>query len=476
MKRLIKNTFTLILITLLLLTYVPQAVNAQQAAQSETNIDISVIQEEQPAQAPPYGLTSEGAVLMEQGTGKVLYGKQEHRRLYPASTTKILTALIAAEYGHLDETVVVGDEIWLATWDGSKAGLEETEVITLRNLVYGLLINSGNDAANTIAVHIARNVSGKDMPAQEALDYFAEMMNKRAKEAGALHSHFANPHGYHDPEHYTTAYDLAMIGREALKNEFFREAVCATAMNTTYWVSGEGRFWRSKNKILNEKSPEYYPWATGGKTGYTSAAGQCLITFASKNSLDLIAVVLKADPSMQWGETRDLLEYGFSNFKYQNVLKQGEIVESLPVDNYASGDWGSMAVQLSSEDWGDVFRKEDIPEIKREIVWEPSVLSEKATEALPRLAAPISRGQKIGELKVTLRGQVLTSTPLVAVRDVKSRAFLDILPGEAAKEGSFRLNWAVFAAFILSAFILLKAAVFLINRRRRRHYTMYRRF
>lgn len=476
MKLLLKNTFTILLIALLLLPSAVQTAYGQQIDPSESDIDISVIQGEQPVLAPPNGLTAEGAVVMEQSTGKVLYGKQEQRRLYPASTTKILTALIAAEYGHLDETVIVGDEILLATWDGSKAGLEETEEITLRNLVYGLLINSGNDAANTIAVHIARNVSGKDLPAQEALDYFAEMMNKRAKEAGALHSNFANAHGYHDPKHYTTAYDLAMIGREAMKNEFFREAVSTTAMNNTYWVSGEGRFWRSKNKLLNEKNSEYYQWATGGKTGYTKAAGQCLITFASKNGLDLVAVVMKSDTNMQWCETKDMLEYGFSNFRYQNVLKQGEIVESLPVDNYASDDWGSMTVQISSEDWGDVFQKDDIPEIKQELVWEPSVLSEKATQALPRLAAPISRGQKIGELRVTLRGQVLTSAPLVAVRDVKSRAILDILSKESPEKNSFQPSWPLLAVLILSAFILLKIAAFFINRRRRRHYTMFRRF
>jgi len=476
MKRLLKNSLTITLILFLLASFFPQSANGQELNSSSTDIEITVSDKEQTFLSPPSDLTAEGAVVIEQNTGKVLFGKHEHLRLYPASTTKILTALLAVELGDLDEIIIVGEEIHLAPWDGSKAGLEENERISLRDLVYGLMIHSGNDAGNTIAVHLARKVSGKNLPTEEALEYFADMMNKRAKEAGALNSHFVNPHGYHDPDHYTTAYDLAMIGREALKNDFFREAAATTAMNNYYWSSGEPRFWRSKNKLLNEKDAEYYPWATGGKTGYTSAAGHCLVTFASKDGLDLVAVVLKTDYNMQWSETKNLLEYGFANYVYHVEVKEDEIIETLPVDNYASDDWGSLAVKVSSADWGDVFLKNEVNDITRKIVWDPDVLSEKSTQDMPRVQAPIARGQKLGELKVMLHGEELQSLPLVAVRDVKPKKILDILPGQPGEGKASGLKWAKLAGLILLALIGLRTLILLIYRRRRRHYTIFRMY
>ena len=198
MKHQSKKVLTIICISLLLMSLAPRTAHGQQI-DSASDIDISVIEGQQPNLTFPGQLSAAGAVVIEQSTGKVLYGKYEDRRLYPASTTKILTALLAAEYGDLDETIVVGEEILLAALDGSKAGLEENEEITLRDLVYGLLIHSGNDAANTIAVHIARRVSEKNLPVEEALEYFANMMNERARKAGAQNSSFVNAHGYLTP-------------------------------------------------------------------------------------------------------------------------------------------------------------------------------------------------------------------------------------------------------------------------------------
>ena len=377
MKKLLSGVIVIIAIMLSFsaLPVSAEPANIPDGNSAAENVSIAVEEELLP---PPAGLTAEGAVLIEQHTGKALHGKQEHKQLYPASTTKILTALIAAEYGHLDEVVTVGDEINLIAWDGTKAGLVQDEKITMRNLILGMLINSGNDAANTIAVHIARSVSGKALPTQDALNYFSGMMNKRAREAGALDSNFVNPHGYHDPNHYTTPYDLAMISRAAMENEFFRQAISVTSMDTTYWATGEPRFWRSKNKLLNKSDPEYYEYATGGKTGYTSKSGQCLVSFATKDGLDLITVVMKSASGQQWSDTKTLFEYGFSNYEYDPILEHGTIVETLPVENYASDDWGSLAVEISSENWGDVFHKRDIPEIRKEIQWDQSLLADKA--------------------------------------------------------------------------------------------------
>ncbi|NLC43816.1 MAG: D-alanyl-D-alanine carboxypeptidase, partial [Clostridiales bacterium] len=387
----------------------------------DTDIDIEVIPNlEDENQAVE--LTSEGAVVIEQDSAKVLYGKNENLRLFPASTTKVLTALLALEYGDLDELITVGKELALLSLDGSMAGLLEGEEITLRNLVYGLLINSGNDAANTIAVYIARKVSGESLTAQEALDYFASMMNKRAREAGAKNSNFVNPHGYHDPMHYTTPYDLAMIGSAAMKNKLFTEAISVTFVQTVFWDSGLPRFWVSRNKLINEKDANcYYENAVGSKTGYTSKAGHCLISFASKDGQDLVSVVMKSTPGEQWHETQELFEYGFTNFKYVNLIKKGTIIDSLPVDNSSPDDLGNVSVKISSDDWGDVFNKKDIGQIKQEIIWDSSLMSENATEVMFRLDAPIEKDQKIGELRLTLHGNEIKRFPLTAVRSVKRK-------------------------------------------------------
>ncbi|NLA84917.1 MAG: D-alanyl-D-alanine carboxypeptidase [Clostridiales bacterium] len=475
-----KMTFILIAL-IFLLSALPAA--HVYATQDQT-IEIIV---EKPNTQDEFELTAEGAVLMEQRTGKVLFGKQAHTRLYPASTTKILTALLAAEHGDLDEIVTVGEEICMLAWDGSKAGLEENEKISLRDLVYGLLINSGNDAANTIAVHIARKVSGKNLTTEEALNYFNDMMNQRAKEAGAYNTHFANPHGYHDESHYTTPYDLAMIGREAMKNEFFREAIGVRAMDNKYWSTGEPRFWRSKNKLINEKSSQYYEYAVGGKTGYTRQAGQCLISFAAKNGMDLITVVMKSAQDMQWPETRMLFEFGFNNFEYYAPIEMGTMIERVPVDNHLPDEPGFVSAVIT-ENWQDILRKDDIKQIKQEIRWEPSLLSENAEEETPRLKAPIYEGQKIGELYLTLKGKELARIPLAASQSIKGKkqkkVMENITPDEPEpKEGSSSFSWFRAILVLLSAFLILRTTVFFINysrrRKRKRRYenlTIYRRF
>ena len=462
-----KHFLVFIIMVCLLFINIPFAYSQPIDNTNDVSITVELLEELLPSPS----LSAEGATVIEQKTGKVLYGKDEHKRLYPASTTKVLTGLLAIELGNLDDLVTVGDEVNMVAWDGSKAGLVQNEEITLENLVYGLLINSGNDAANTIAVHIARKVSGKELGTQEAIDYFSGLMNERAVKAGALDSNFVSPHGYHDPNHYTTAYDLAMIGRAAMEHEFFRKVVATPAMDTTYWSTGQPRYWRSKDKLIKKDDPEYYEYATGGKTGYTSKAGQCLISFASKDGLDLVSVVFKSATSQQWSDSRKLFGYGFSNFTYQQVLQKGSIVETLPVENFASDDWGSLAVEIASDDQGAVFRKQDIPEIERIIQWDESLLAPKKdnTDILPKLMAPIEQGQVIGELTIMLKGEVIAKSPLTAVRDVKKKTVIDII-----RPDSKGFNYVILLLSILGAYILLRIIVLIINQKRRRNY-MYRR-
>ncbi|AOT68631.1 D-alanyl-D-alanine carboxypeptidase family protein [Geosporobacter ferrireducens] len=254
------------------------------------------------AQVMLAALDAESVILLDQNSGEILYRQNEHKRLYPASTTKVMTALLVIENGDLDEVITVGEEINLIAEDSSKAGLVIGQKISVNDLMESLMLVSGNDSANTLAVYTARKINNEpNLDIEASLGKFQETMNQRAKELGAMDSHFTNPHGYHDSEHYSTAYDLGIITREAMKNRSFKELV----------QKPENGDWKNRNLLLNKNDAHYYPFATGVKTGYTSAAGQCLISSASKNDIDLIAVVLNSSKEGRWVVSKQLLEYGF---------------------------------------------------------------------------------------------------------------------------------------------------------------------
>lgn len=254
------------------------------------------------AQVMSTALDAESVILLDQNSGEILYRQNEHKRVYPASTTKVMTALLVIENGDLDEVITVGKEINLIAPDSSKAGLFIGQKISINHLMESLMLVSGNDSANTLAVYTARKISNNpNLDVEAALDKFQEIMNHRAKALGAVDSHFTNPHGYHDKEHYSTAYDLGIITKAAMQHEFFKELVRKPEING----------WENRNLLVNENNANYYPFATGVKTGYTSAAGQCLISSASRNNMDLIAVVLNSSKEGRWIVSRQLLEYGF---------------------------------------------------------------------------------------------------------------------------------------------------------------------
>jgi serine-type D-Ala-D-Ala carboxypeptidase (penicillin-binding protein 5/6) len=253
-------------------------------------------------------LTGEAAVLLDSESGKMLFSKNAEEVLYPASTTKILTALIAIQNGNLDEEIRVGQEAFMKTPGESSAGLREGQVLTLQQLLKGLMLPSGNDAARTIAIYIAKKVSGDQyLGEQEAINYFAEIMNRKAKKLGATHSHFVNPNGLHDLDHFSTANDLALIAREAMKNSTFKKTV------SSHIYSDQTVAYNNRNKLLDTNSPYYYEGANGIKTGFTDEAGYCLVSSASRNGNELIVVVLKSSEENVWNDSISLLDQGFSS-------------------------------------------------------------------------------------------------------------------------------------------------------------------
>ncbi len=269
-------------------------------------------------------LFAKGAVLMDRDSGEILFSKHKDRKLYPASITKVLTALVVVENVKLDDLVVVGDEVKLIADDGSKAGLKVGDTYTVEDLLMGLMLVSGNDAANTLAVHTARVQSGDmDMEPKAAIEHFVGLMNDKAKELGAENSHFVNPHGYHHRDHYTTAYDMALITKAATNHPEIER------IGSTDRYEVNGHMWINTNYMVVEGSTGFYPFATGLKTGHTSKAQYCLITTAKKEGKNLISVILKSTSTGRWKDARALMDFGFDHkaintYKIQSV---GEMVK-----------------------------------------------------------------------------------------------------------------------------------------------------
>jgi len=234
-------------------------------------------------------ISSESALLCTVGSGQAIYSKNATEHMNPASTTKIMTALVALKYGNLSDIVTVTDDAVITEAGASLCGINPGDQVSLEQLLYGLLLPSGNDAAVAIAVHIAGSV-----------DKFADMMNNEALTIGATDSHFVNPHGLTDTNHYTSAYDLYLMLNEALKYPVFRTIAGTANYNTSYLdMSGNSisKTWRNGNKFLNgdESMPSELK-VVAGKTGTTNAAGNCLVlASADKDYNEYISIILKAD-------------------------------------------------------------------------------------------------------------------------------------------------------------------------------------
>ncbi|WP_413063174.1 D-alanyl-D-alanine carboxypeptidase family protein [Siminovitchia sp. 179-K 8D1 HS] len=263
---------------------------------------------------PDLPLSAAGAILMEQESGRVLYDHNADTPARIASITKIMTAILAIESGKLDETVTASRTAVMT--EGSSIYLKIGEKMKLEDLLYGLMLRSGNDAANAIAEHVGGSVEG-----------FVFLMNQKAQEIGMHHTVFSNPTGLDDHEnHYSTPYDMALLMRYAMNNDMFKE-ISGTKAYTVEREDGKIR-WKNKNRLLTEK----YQYTTGGKTGFTKKAGRTLVTTASKNGMNLIAVTLNAPDD--WNDHISLYEYGFEHFQIKQLLSKGELfdIAELPDD------------------------------------------------------------------------------------------------------------------------------------------------
>lgn len=272
---------------------------------------------------PEVKIYSESAILIEKRTGKILYEKNIHDKKYPASTTKILTAIIALENCDLNETQTASAEAINSVKSGySTANIQIGETFTIGELLDVMMIHSANEAANIIAEHISGSIPE-----------FAKLMNERAKELGCFDSNFVNPNGMHDENHYSTAYDLAQIARHCMKNEKFREIVTkmeCSLPTTDLWQ--EERVFKNTNSLMLSDNRYYYPYCNGIKTGFTTPAKNCLIASSNKDGFEVISVILHAEStedglSARYLDTINLFEYGYNHYNINDILEEYDLIE-----------------------------------------------------------------------------------------------------------------------------------------------------
>ncbi|MDR2938877.1 MAG: D-alanyl-D-alanine carboxypeptidase [Clostridiales bacterium] len=409
-------------------------------------------------------VVAQTAILIDQKDGKILFTKNEHERIFPASTTKILTALVAMEYLEMDALYEVGREINDIPLDSSKAGHKVGESILGINLIRGLIIPSGNETACVVALQAAKIASGNpDMNYAQAEQYFSELMNNKAKGLGATGTHFINPHGYHDDGHYTTAYDMGLISKAALDDPVIREIIKEKtfAGNGAGDKNAEGLLtqeyvWNSHNLLLN--SDEYsYPYANGIKTGFTNEAGDSVAASAEKDGKLFIAVIFNSEEPNRWIDAKNLFEFGFNNYNYETLVNKSDVVTSVALDKPLLGGPQDLNL-LSSEGFAALLSGKEKGQIEVEVTLDPEYL-EGGTD----LKTPVEQGTEVGKAVYKLGGEELFSTGLVTEKEAARRTIMTDINYylNMVKENAFTLKAVPFWA---GGAVLISLIVFIISK------------
>lgn len=388
-------------------------------------------------------------------TGLPLYEKNAEEKRYPASTTKIMTALIVLEnVDDLEQKVTVTQEDFNAVEaDSSKAGFVVGEEVSIMDLLYGLLLPSGNEAANTLA----RVVAG-DVPT------FVEKMNARATDLGCTGTHFANPNGLHDDNHYTTAHDLFRITQEAMKNETFCDIVSTAQKNlapsnkAAEHPNGKNLYLLTTNQlILSRNSPYYYAYATGVKTGHTSQAGYCLVASAEKKGSELISVMLgceKPQGSAQpltYDETKKLFDWAYENYQSKTLISQGTEIQEVPIR--LSTEANKLMLVAGSDLTATVPKDLTAADFEQSITVKED------------LVAPVTKGDKLGTLSLSLNGVTYGSIDLVALNDV---SMSEVLYYAYLLENFFSTPLFKLILLVIILLFILYITFYIIRARRKR--------
>lgn len=388
-NKLRKFIFFQIILTIILSIYSPisiadenNQIQSEIAATENSNSNITIL--------------SPHAILMDPSTGQILYEHNAREQAYPASVTKLMTAILTMENCKLNDVVTVDSKALQGIPRSyTVAALQPGEQITVDKLLHVLLIPSANDAANVLAFHIAGS-----------LESFSEMMNAKAKEIGCENTHFTNPSGIHDDNHYTSAYDMALIGKYAYTFDTIREIATNTSYDLPNLPDGKERKFKTTNTLITEKNQYYYEYATGLKTGYTDKAKSCIVATAKKDNMELLCVILGGDKTedkkaQRELDCRTLFEYGFNNYSSSDLCIKNNSIDKSKVTNLP-----------------DILRDTEIGYEDTIHILVPNDGSYTTTYNFKEnIKLPIKKGESLGNITYTINN-VEYKVNLIALNDV----------------------------------------------------------
>lgn len=351
-------------------------------------------------------ISAESAILVESSTGRIIYEKNSTKQMFPASTTKIMTAILVIENCKLEDMVTISENAVNDVPSGYvTCNIQPGEEISVNDLLYALMVPSANDAAFALAEHVAGSV-----------DAFADMMNIKAREIGCTNTHFVNPNGIHNDRHYSTAYDLYLIAKYCMQNETFRNLVATKEyiLPATNKHEEADRVLYTTNDLINPNKSTYYKNAIGLKTGHTSMAGYCLISESYRDGLDFISVVLNSETdTKRFQDSVKLFDYGYDNYTLTKVKEKDTVIETIEVENATK-----ETMHL------DVLIDESITVINNKSITMDQIIPEiKLNE---NIIAPISAGQVLGSIKYKV-DDIEYSANLVAKNDVLEKPDYSLL-------------------------------------------------
>lgn len=392
-----RKTIAMLLACMLLLTYCLPVHATEVTTEATTEHPETTEYPDDPTREPD--LVANAAIVMDAASGQVLYEKNSQEKKYPASITKILTVLIALEHNvDFNATVTMSENaIWGVERDSTLIGLDVGEQVTVKDLVYATMVKSANECAYALAEYVAGDIES-----------FAKLMNERAAEIGCKNTHFITPNGLHDEDHYTTAYDMALITKEALKNETFREI--AGTLNYTVPATNltdETRPLWNGNKMINPAEPYYYEYCEGGKTGYTMKANNTLMTFAKKDGLELICVIMDCDGAKYaYSDTKALYNYCYNNYVYYYPLsdfsfestEENATDQNVILNNYYSSLDHDMIDLSVDKDYALLLNKSvDTTQIEKTVTFYDE-----------------AKDDQLGEITFAYDGEQIGSTPITS--------------------------------------------------------------
>ena len=348
-------------------------------------------------------LDSRIALIYDRASGRILYEKNGNKQTPMASTTKIMTAIVVLENANLTDVVTINSKA--AGTGGSRLGLKKNDKITVNDLLYGLMLRSGNDAAIALATHVGGSVEG-----------FAEMMNNKAKELGLVNSHFVVPHGLDNDGHYTTAYELAKIADYALNIDKFKEIV--STRNTTIYINGYAKAINNTNQLLGSVSGVY-----GVKTGFTNGAGRCLVTACKRDDLDVITVIIGANTTKQRiSDTIKLIQYAYNNFEIVNIK---EIINN-KFEQWREINEGRIYVNKGIKNQLELYLEEmefETMAVEKENVDKIDI----EVNSIFYLEAPVAKHQIIGNLQVIVNNEKIDILNIYAIEEIRKKEMKDYL-------------------------------------------------